>query len=60
MIRYTGSEAASASVWYPRKEMRDREAREMYFNLDKRTFNRNDTYIFTILDKELKADDIRI
>lgn len=52
-IEFVGSEVADSKVWYPKKETRDRMARSRYFNLDKRSFRRGETYIIKIIEEEM-------
>ncbi|MBE5763038.1 MAG: DUF3990 domain-containing protein [Clostridiales bacterium] len=59
-IEYLGSEKASALEWYPKKEIRDKMARNDYFNSRKNTRQKGDIYITTILDEEIKPDDTRL
>ena len=59
-IEYLGSEKASALEWYPKKEIRDKMARNNYFNSKKNTRQKGDIYITTILDEEIKPDDTRL
>ena len=59
-IEYLGSEKASALEWYPKKEIRDKMARNDYFNSKKNTRQKGDIYITTILDEEIKPDDTRL
>ncbi len=59
-IEYLGSEKASALEWYPKKEIRDKMARNDYFNSKKNTRQKGDIYITTILDEEIKSDDTRL
>ena len=59
-IEYLGSEKTSALEWYPKKEIRDKMARNDYFNSKKNTRQKGDIYITTILDEEIKPDDTRL
>lgn len=59
-IEYLGSEKASALEWYPKKEIRDKMARNDYFNSKKNIRPKGDIYITTILDEEIKPDDTRL
>lgn len=52
-ICYVGFEKVDSKLWYPRKESRDSLARNKYFNLDKNTFKKGETYIIRILEEEL-------
>ena len=59
-LEYRGYEAAPADVWYPRKYLRDRNARRRYYEMDVMTYIKNDLYMIQILDQEVQADDPRI
>lgn len=51
---------ADSSVWYSKKNRRDQHARQQYYDIDKNKFNRNDIYVYNILEQEMTIDDIRI
>jgi len=51
-IKYIESIESDKQIWYPKKESRDRLARLKYYNLDKRKYNRGETYIINLLDEE--------
>ncbi len=53
-------EKADKNLWYPRKELRDRTARQEYYNMDKNQYQRGDIYIVSIIDQEMKSDDKRL
>ena len=59
-IQYKGFEVAEASLWFSKKELRDRTARRQYFDVEKNRHQRGDLYIVQILDEEIKADDPRL
>ena len=59
-LTFTGYEFASKEVWYPKKESRDRKARQEYFDLDKNRYQKGDLYIISMIDGEMKADDVRL
>lgn len=51
-ISYTESVEVESKIWYPKKESRDNQARLKYYNLDKNTFRRGETYIIKLLEEE--------
>jgi len=55
-----GYEIAEASLWFSKKELRDKVARRQYFDAEKNKRQRGDLYIVQILDEEIKADDPRL
>ena len=59
-IYYKGYEIAEASLWFSKKELRDKVARRQYFDAEKNKRQRGDLYIVQILDEEIKADDPRL
>ena len=59
-IQYKGYEVAEASLWFSKKETRDRTARRQYFDVEKNKRQRGDLYIVQILDEEIKANDPRL
>lgn len=59
-IRFLSYEPVDASVWYPRREKRDRAARKKYFQQDKEGWQRGQLYMPAILDEEIGPDDARI
>lgn len=59
-LTFTGYEFVSKEVWYPKKESRDRKARQEYFDLDKNRYQKGDLYIISMIDGEMKADDVRL
>lgn len=58
-IKFIKSELVNKDVWYPKKERRDRNARESYFNSDYKRLP-NDLYIINILDEGIKQNDPRL
>ncbi len=59
-IEYKGFEVAESSIWFHKKELRDKAARRQYFDTEKNRRQRGDLYILQILDEEIKADDSRL
>lgn len=59
-IRFIGYEVADRELWYSKKMMRDRSARNEYFNVERYKRQRGDLYITQIMDEEMKADDPRL
>ena len=59
-LTFTGYEFVSKEVWYPKKESRDRKARQEYFDLDKNRYQKGELYIISMIDGEMKADDVRL
>ena len=59
-LDFIGFEEAPRSIWLPRREQRDREAREQYFNRERNARRKGDLYISHILDEEMGADDARL
>lgn len=59
-LEFIGYEPAGWEIWYPKKELRDRRARREYFDLDKNRYQKGDIYIISMIDEEMKADDVRL
>lgn len=59
-IEYIDSFRADKDEWFPKKEKRDKVARENYTQLLSKPWQRGEIYIMNIIDKELKAEDVRI
>ena len=59
-ISFTGSEFADHRIWYPRKALRDRVARETYFDATRNSRKKGDIFITHILDEEIVAVDPRL
>lgn len=60
ILIFCGYEKADKNIWYPRKERRDRTARREYYDMDKNHYQKGDIYITSIIDQEMKTDDIRL
>ncbi len=58
-ILFTGYEKVSSEEWFPKREARDKKARNMYFDMDKH-YVKGSLYVTGILDMELKRDDYRL
>lgn len=59
-INYKGYQEALDQEWYPIKENRDLLARKRYSELRQQPWMRGEIYVMTILDEEMKADDVRL
>lgn len=59
-IKFIKYEVAENSIWYEKKESRDKAARREYFDVEKNKRQRGDIYITQIMDEEMKADDERL
>ena len=59
-IQFKGYEVAEATLWFAKKEFRDKTARRQYLDVEKNKRQRGDLYIVQILDEEIKADDPRL
>ena len=59
-IKFKRYEVAEYSEWFSKKDLRDKNARRQYFDVEKNKRQRGDLYIIQILDEEVKADDSRL
>lgn len=59
-LTFLGYEYADNKYWYSKKEIRDKTARNEYFDSKKNGRIRGDLYITAILDEEIKPDDKRL
>lgn len=59
-IKFVGYEVAENSIWYVKKQSRDKTARREYFDVERNKRQRGDIYITQIMDEEMKADDSRL
>ena len=59
-IKFVRYEIAQSSIWYTKKEARDKAARREYFDVERNKRQRGDIYITQIIDEEMKADDGRL
>ncbi len=44
----------------PKKEHRDRKARRDYFDMDKNRYQKGDLYVISMIDEEMRVDDMRL
>lgn len=58
-IKYVGSIPSLYKDWYPKKEKRDHDARDSYFNTQQNRIP-HDLYISQIVDDRMKQDDPRL
>lgn len=56
-IHFLGNKIAKHDEWYPKKMLRDKIARRMYFDVERNKRKRGDLYITNIIDEEIKAND---
>lgn len=59
-LLYIGNEIAKKDEWFAKKQLRDKRARDEYFNAERNQRQRGDIYITQILDEEMKANDARL
>lgn len=59
-IVYEESYRAGAMNYFPKKEKRDKNAREDYRSLRGKPWRKGEIYMMQILERELKRDDIRV
>ena len=59
-IRFISAERAMRADWLERKLSRDRKARQAYLNSDRFPYRKGELYIASILDEEMRPDDIRL
>lgn len=59
-VKFIKYEVAENSIWYEKKEARDKAARREYFDVEKNKRQRGDIYITQIMDGEMKANDERL
>ncbi|MBQ8279058.1 MAG: DUF3990 domain-containing protein [Roseburia sp.] len=59
-VRFIEAEVARCEEWYAKKQLRDKEARRDYFDLERNRRQKGDIYIVQIMDEEMKADDPRL
>lgn len=60
IIKFIGAEVAENSIWYTKKESRDKTARREYFDVERNKRQRGDIYIAQIIDEEMTGDDVRL
>lgn len=59
-LEFLGAREAPRSVWLPRREQRDRAARERYFDRERNARKKGDLFIAQIIDEEMGPDDDRL
>ena len=59
-LEFITAHTAPRSLWLPRREQRDRTAREKYFNVERNARQKDDLFIHHIIDEEMKATDDRL
>lgn len=59
-LEFSGAQVAPRSIWLPRRERRDREAREGYFDRERNARKKGDLFITQIIDEEMGPDDSRL
>ncbi len=60
IIKFIGAEVAENSIWYTKKESRDKAARREYFDVERNKRQRGDIYIAQIIDEEMTGNDVRL
>ena len=59
-LQFLDTQEAPRSVWLPRRERRDREAREQYFDHERNARKKGDLLITQIIDEEVGPNDDRL
>ena len=59
-LQFLDAQEAPRSVWLPRRERRDREAREQYFDHERNARKKGDLIITQIIDEEVGPNDDRL
>ena len=59
-LQFLDAQEAPRSVWLPRRERRDREAREQYFDHERNARKKGDLFITHIIDEEMGPHDDRL
>ena len=59
-LQFLNAQEAPRSVWLPRRERRDREAREQYFDHERNARKKGDLFITQIIDEEMGPHDDRL
>ena len=59
-LQFLDAQEAPRSVWLPRRERRDREAREQYFDHERNARKKGDLFITQIIDEEMGPHDDRL
>lgn len=59
-IDFSGYESVKSKLWFPKKDIRDKEARRQYFSIERNRYQKGDIYMVQILNEEIKANDPRL
>ncbi len=59
-LKWIGAKEADRKIWFPKKEHRDKSARQRYTEMHKEEYVKGALYITKILDEEIKKDDARL
>ena len=59
-LQFLDAQEAPRSIWLPRRERRDREAREQYFDHERNARKKGDLFITQIIDEEMGPNDDRL
>lgn len=59
-LSFEGYEIADKSIWYSKKETRNKNARRDYLDRERNKRQRGDLYIIDIIDEEMRIDDHRL
>lgn len=59
-MKFVDSINVSCTEWYPRKQIRDYNARAGYRDMEKQAYHKGELYISRIIDEELGVDDLRV
>ena len=59
-LQFLDAQEAPRSIWLPRRERRDREAREQYFDHESNARKKGDLFITQIIDEEMGPHDDRL
>lgn len=59
-IKFIDSEIARSDEWFAKKQIRRRNAKHDYFNVEKNKRRKDDIFITQIIDEEMKANDERL
>lgn len=59
-LRFVKAQESLRSIWLPRREQRDREARACYFDSERNARREGDIFIIQIMDENMGANDERL
>lgn len=59
-LEFIDAQEALRPVWLPRREQRDRDARNRYFDSERNARRKGDLFIAEIIDEQMKAGDERL